>query len=50
MSYNKENIFYKIINKEAKSETIYENKNTLVIKNLYPKALYHFLVIPKGEF
>ncbi len=50
MSYNKENIFYKIINKEAESETIYENKNTLVIKNLYPKALYHFLVIPKGEF
>ncbi len=50
MTYSKENIFYKIIHKEAPSTTIFENDNALVIKNLYPKAPCHLLVMPKGEY
>lgn len=49
-TYNKENIFYKIIKGEANSTKVFENKNTLVIKNLYPKAPCHLLVLPKGEY
>ncbi len=50
MSYNKENIFYQIINGKAPSEKVYENENTIVIKNLYPRAPHHLLVLPKGEY
>ncbi len=50
MTYNKDNVFAKIIKGEAPCTKIFENKNTLVIKNLYPKAHYHFLVLPKGEY
>jgi diadenosine tetraphosphate (Ap4A) HIT family hydrolase len=50
MSYNKENIFCQIINNKAHATKVFENKNTLVIKNLYPKAPYHLLVLPKGEY
>ena len=50
MSYDRENVFYKIINNKAPSEKIYENENAVVIKNLYPKAPYHLLVLPKGEY
>ncbi len=50
MTYNKENIFFKIINGTAPSTKIFENDNALVIKNLYPKAPCHLLAMPKGEY
>ena len=50
MTNNKENIFFKIINNQAPSTKVYENDNALVIKNLYPKAPCHLLVLPKGEY
>ena len=50
MTYNKNNVFYQIIHKNAQSTTVYENENTIVIKNLYPKAPCHLLIIPKGEY
>ncbi|MGN0929352.1 MAG: HIT domain-containing protein [Alphaproteobacteria bacterium] len=50
MTYKKDNIFAQIINGTAPSTKIFENKNTIVIKNLYPKAPHHFLVLPKGEY
>ena len=50
MTYNKDNIFAQIINGTAPSTKIFENKSTIVIKNLYPKAPHHFLVLPKGEY
>ena len=50
MTYNKENIFFKIINGTAPSKKIFENDNALVIKNLYPKAHCHLLAMPKGEY
>ncbi len=50
MSYQKDNIFAQIINGTAPATKIFENKNTIVIKNLYPRAPHHFLVLPKGEY
>ncbi|MBD5397946.1 HIT domain-containing protein [bacterium] len=50
MTYKKDNIFAQIINGTAPSTKVFENKNTIVIKNLYPKAPHHFLVLPKGEY
>lgn len=50
MSYNRENIFFKIVKGEANSTKIFENDSALVIKNLYPKAPCHLLVLPKGEY
>ena len=50
MTYNKDNVFYKIIQKTAPSTTVYENTHTIVIENLYPKAPCHLLIIPKGEY
>ncbi len=50
MTYNKENIFCQIINNKAPSERVFENENALVIKNINPRAPYHLLVLPKGEY
>ena len=44
----KENcIFCKIIKKEASSEIIYEDENTIVFKSIRPVAPVHLLVVPK---
>ncbi len=40
-------IFCKIINKEVPSEIVFENENTVVFKDVKPKAPVHFLVVPK---
>ena len=42
-------IFTKIINKEIKSDIIYEQDNIIVIKDINPKAKTHLLIIPKKE-
>ena len=40
-------LFCKITKKELPAETIYEDKNILVFKDIHPKAPVHFLVVPK---
>ncbi len=40
-------IFCKVINKETESTTLFENDNVIVIKDIYPKAPVHLLIIPK---
>lgn len=40
-------IFCKIINKEIKSDIVYEDENILAFKDINPKAPVHILVIPK---
>jgi|SRR5579859_2608311 len=40
-------IFCKIINKEIPASFVKENDNVIVVKDLYPKAPIHYLIIPK---
>ena len=43
-------IFGKIISGEIPSVKLYENSKILVIKDLYPVAPVHILIIPKKEY
>ena len=42
-------IFSKIINREIPAEIEYEDELCIVIKDKYPKAPVHLLIIPKKE-
>lgn len=42
-------IFSKIIKGELPSQKVFENERLLVIKDLYPVAPVHLLIIPKKE-
>ncbi|KAF8818605.1 HIT family protein [Rickettsia endosymbiont of Cardiosporidium cionae] len=48
--YNKENIFYKIIHGQIKSNKLYEDQELIAIQDLYPVAPIHFLVLPKDTY
>lgn len=50
VNYDKNNIFAKIIRKEAKADIVFENKHILCFKDIFPKAPVHILIIPKGQF
>lgn len=49
MSYDRENIFAKILRGEIPNETVYEDSSVLAFKDIAPKADTHVLVIPKCE-
>ena len=49
-TYDKNNIFAKIIRKEAQANIVFENKYILCFKDIFPKAPVHILIIPKGQF
>ena len=49
-NYDDDNIFAKILRKEAQAEIIYETKNALCFNDMFPKAPVHILIIPKGRF
>lgn len=49
-NYDDDNIFAKILRKEAQAEIIYETKNVLCFNDMFPKAPVHILIIPKGRF
>ncbi|AOP70445.1 putative HIT-like protein [bacterium AB1] len=49
MTYNKNNIFYKIINQEIKSKIFFQNENIIVIYDINPINNTHLLIIPKSE-
>jgi len=50
MSYNKNNIFAKILRKEIPCKKIFENDYVLSFHVLILKKKIHALVIPKGEY
>lgn len=50
MSYDKGNIFAKIIRKEIPSSVVYEDDSVMAFNDVAPAAPVHVLVIPKGEF
>jgi histidine triad (HIT) family protein len=47
--YNKENIFGKIIKGELSCEKVFENDKVIAIKDKFPVAPVHILIIPKRE-
>ena len=49
-SYDHNNIFAKILRKEAKAEIVHETKNVLCFTDMFPRAPVHILIIPKGKF
>ena len=50
MSYNKNNIFAKILRKEIPCKKIYENDYVLSFYDINPQKKIHALVIPKGKY
>lgn len=50
MSYDKENIFAKILRGEIPCDKVYEDEYVLAFNDIAPQAPIHALVIPKGEY
>ena len=50
MSYDKNNIFAKILRGEIPCKKVYENDHVLAFHDINPQKKVHVLVIPKGEF
>ena len=50
MSYDKNNIFAKILRGEIPCKKIYENDHVLAFHDINPQKKVHVLVIPKGEY
>ena len=50
MSYDKDNIFAKILRGEIPCDKVYESDYALAFKDINPQAKIHVLVIPKGSY
>jgi len=50
MSYDKNNIFAKILRKEIPCKKIFENDHILSFHDINPQKKIHALLIPKGEY
>jgi histidine triad (HIT) family protein len=50
MSYDKNNIFAKILRKEIPCKKIYEDDHVLSFHDINPQKKIHALVIPKGDY
>jgi len=50
MTYDKNNIFAKILRGEIPCKKIYENKYVLAFHDIKPQKKVHALVVPQGEY
>ena len=50
MSYDKNNIFAKILRGEIPCKKVFENDHVLAFHDINPQKKVHVLVIPKGEY
>jgi|TARA_B110000967_G_scaffold9723_1_gene9759 histidine triad (HIT) family protein len=50
MTYDKNNIFAKILRKEISCKKIFENDYVLSFHDISPQKKIHALVIPKGDY
>jgi len=50
MSYDKNNIFAKILRKEIPCKKIFENDHVLSFHDINPQKKIHALIIPKNEY
>ena len=50
MTYDRNNIFAKILREEIPASRIYEDDYALAFRDIEPAAPTHILVIPKGDY
>ena len=50
MSYDKNNIFAKILRGEIPCKKVYENDHVLAFHDVNPQKKIHALVVPKGKY
>ena len=50
MTYNKDNIFAKILRGEISCKKIYEDEYVFAFHDINPQTKVHALVIPRGEY
>lgn len=50
MTYDRENIFAKILRGEIPCDKVYENEHALAFNDIGPQAPVHVLIIPKGAY
>jgi histidine triad (HIT) family protein len=50
MSYDKNNIFAKILREEIPCKKVYENEYILAFYDVNPQKKVHVLLIPKGDY
>lgn len=50
MTYNKDNVFAKILRGEIPCKAVYEDEFALAFPDITPSAPVHILVVPKGEY
>lgn len=50
VSYDRNNIFAKILRGEIPCDKVYEDANVLAFKDIAPQAPVHVLVIPRGAY
>ena len=50
MSYDKDNVFAKILRGEIPCDKVFENEHSLAFNDISPQAKIHVLVIPKGAY
>ncbi|AAZ68305.1 histidine triad nucleotide-binding protein [Ehrlichia canis] len=49
-SYDKDNVFAKILRKELPCNIVYEDESVLAFHDIHPQAPIHVLVIPKSDY
>ncbi|MCL2629340.1 MAG: HIT domain-containing protein [Alphaproteobacteria bacterium] len=49
-SYDDNNVFAKILRGQLPCDKLAENDHAIAFKDLHPKARFHALVIPRGEY
>lgn len=50
MSYDPENVFFKILNKEIPCDPVFEDQDVLAFHDIQPQDATHILVIPKKNY
>ena len=50
MSYDRNNVFARILRGELQCNRVYEDEHALAFHDIAPQAPVHVLVIPKGEY
>jgi histidine triad (HIT) family protein len=50
MTYDKNNIFARIIRGEIPCDEVYQDDDVLAFRDMHPAAPVHVLIVPKGEY